>query len=142
MAHTDQLDLLRAMLTGDFDKQGEVSGQLTQDDWSQYGVVIGAAFFLAVRQRLGSGYSPADVVNLVADVRLRFDPDGDSYDPRAAELLVRAALGESTETEHYSDKTIVGIQAITVGALAADGSIGNVDEFLSKVETLAAQWDD
>jgi len=141
MATADQLDLLRATLTGDFDRQNEIRARFAEDDWSGYGVLIGAAFFVAVRRRLGGGYAPADVINLVAQVRSRFDPDGDTYDPRAAELLVRSALGEDTPTQQYSDKAVVGIQTLTVGALAADGGIGNIEEFISKTDALAAKWD-
>ena len=141
MPTTDQLDALRAMLKADFDRHAQLTERLDQrGGWPDYGILIGAAFFLGVRKRFADGHTPADVIDFVAQVRERFDPDGNSYDPHAGELVVRSALGERGLTADLPDKTVLALQTVIVGSLAADQQLGDVDDFLREVEALATKW--
>jgi len=93
VATNDQLALLRAMAEGDFERH-EAQSLRTSGGLDNHGTVIGAAFYLAVRRQFERRYRPDDVIRLVADTRAMFDQTGDVIDPRAAELIVRSALGE------------------------------------------------
>src|SRR5512142_803546 len=95
MATTEQLAMLRAMVDRDFDRHEEMSHALRESGGLDgYGEIIGAAFFVAIRMQFKDRYSPEDVIRLVADTRAVLDRTGDLIDPRAAELVVRSALGE------------------------------------------------
>jgi len=89
VATNDQLALLRAMAEGDFERH-EAQSLRTSGGLDNHGTVIGAA----VRRQFERRYRPDDVIRLVADTRAMFDQTGDVIDPRAAELIVRSALGE------------------------------------------------
>ena len=141
MPTSDQVAAFRAMLHADFERYQQLAEQLDANgQWSEYGTLIGAAFALAVRKHLGRDGSPADVIKLVAELRTQFDPDGDSLDPHAFELLVRSALGEDVDLAGVSDNTVVQMQVVGVGGLAAAGRLGDVDEFAERAEALADKW--
>lgn len=143
MPTTEQIATLRAMVAADVDRHEELTTQLDamSNGWEGYPILIGAAFFLAVRARLDSRRSPANIIRFVAGVRERVDATGDMYDPRSLELMVRAALGEEGAGSDLSDTTKLRAQAIVVGALGADGSLGDPDEFLREVVPLATRWE-
>jgi hypothetical protein len=141
MTRSEQFTLLRAMVEGDFDRHERLAHALRDSGGlDSYGLVIGAAFRLAVRQQFDRRYSPDDVIRLVADTRILFDQDGDTIDPRAAELLVRSALGEHGRLGDVPGAKKVEIQVAVCSYLAHEGRLGEADAFIGKVEALVADW--
>lgn len=141
MATTEQLDMLRAMVSADFDRHEEISHRLhAAGELEGYGSVIGAAFYLAVRKQFPSGHSSAEVIRLAADVRAIFDKTGDEIDPRAVELMIRSALGEADLASEVPDATVIQIQMITVSALAGEDKLGDPNEFMDLVQKLLDRW--
>jgi hypothetical protein len=137
----DQFTLLRAMVEGDFDRHEQLAHTLRDSGGlDTYGLVIGAAFRLAVRQQFDRRYSPDDVIRLVADTRMLFDRDGDTLDPRAAELLVRSALGGHGRVGDLPGAKKVEIQVAVCSYLAHERRLGEPDVFIDKVEALVADW--
>lgn len=141
MATAEQLDILRAMVTADFERHDELLGQVSSEGgWEGYGEVIGAAFYIAVRKQFPDGANPQGIIRLVADVRERLDRTGDDIDPRAAELLVRSALGEADLASQLADATVVQLQMVTVSVLAAEERLGTPDDFMNEVKALLDRW--
>jgi hypothetical protein len=141
MATAEQLEVLRAMVGGDFERQEVLTNRLHEaGGLDDYGTVIGAAFFLAVRKQFPQRYSAEDVIRLVADTRALIDQTGDQMDPRAAELVVRSALGESGLLANVSDEAVVQAQVAISSYLAGEGKLGDPDAFMAEVKNLLEEW--
>jgi hypothetical protein len=67
-------------------------------------------------------------------------PYGSTIDPRAAELVVRSALGEHGRLGDVSGAKKVEVQIAVCSYLVHEGRLGDPDEFMHKVETQVAQW--
>lgn len=116
----DQVATLRAVLSRDSAAYEPLRDRLDRTDgWKGYTVLVAAAFFEAVDRRFGAGWSEADIVNFVADVRARHLKDPDVLDPRVAERLILHALGKGSISD-LDDGTVAGGQAIVLRALVAD----------------------
>lgn len=114
---------LRAMLAGDSEGYEMAARQMAHgaESW-QWGVLIAAAFCLAVQGRFAEGYTDADVIRLVADERTRFtNPDRD-FDPRIAEQLVHAALGHGS-AEGLPAEERARVQIAFLMGLVADAEL-------------------
>lgn len=141
MATAEQLEVLRAMVKGDFERQEELTNRLHESGGlDDYGTVIGAAFFLAVRKQFPQRYSAEDVIRLVADTRALIDQTGDQMDPRAAELVVRSALGESGLLANIPDEAVIQAQVAISSYLAGEGKLGDPDAFMAEVKRLLEEW--
>lgn len=143
MATTEQIDMLRAMVEADFDRHEEISHRLRdQGELDGYGTVIGAAFFLAIRMQFPDAKgTPAEITRLVADTRAVFDLTGDLIDPRAAELVVRTALGEPEAANSFDDATVIQAQMAVASFLAGEQRLGDTDKFMERAQNLIAQWE-
>lgn len=143
MPMAEHLKMLRAMIEGDFDRHQEISNRLqAEGSLDEYGIVIGAASFIAIRKQFESkrGYSPEDVIQLVADARIMFDLSGDVIDPRVAELVIRTALSESGLLDGVPAAKVVEAQMIICSYLSATEKLGNPDEFMHEAESLIDEW--
>lgn len=141
MPTNDQLAMLRAMAEGDFEWHKRLADLLhASGGLDDYGEVIAAAFFLAVRRQFPQRYCAEDVIRLVADTRAQFDLTGDLLDPRAAELVVRCALGERGLLDGIGDSTVVQTQVVVTAYLALEGRLGDPDLFMSNVQPLLDEW--
>jgi hypothetical protein len=133
--------MLRAMAEGDFERQEEISHALrASGGLDGYGEIIGAAFFIAIHLQFQERYSPEDVISLVARTRVRVDRTGDILDPRAAERIVRSALGEGGLLADVPAKTIVEAQMAICSYLAAERRLGEPGAFVQEVEKLLEEW--
>lgn len=143
MARSEHIDMLRAMVTADFERHEEISHRLADSGGLDgYGTVIAAAFFIAVRKQFpNGGHTPADVTRLVADTRAIFDRTGDAIDPRAAELTVRSALGEPEAAKDIDDATVIQMQIVVTSFLAGEQRLGDTDKFMEQTQRLIARWE-
>lgn len=136
---------LRALLAGDFDQWERLVEELDRTDgWGDgYPLLINAAFFHAVDRRFGKDGTHADVVRFVAETRARFDPDGQTIDPHAAELLVRSVLEPDAVAEAVAglgDATVVETEGVLLGQLiTVDERLAGeqLDEFIAEARKLA-----
>jgi hypothetical protein len=141
VATSEQLEMLRAMVDGDFDRHQQLSNALKESGGlDDYGEVIGAAFYIAVRMQIPKRYSAEDVIRLVADTRALVDRTGDVIDPRAAELVVRAALGEHEQAAALPDKDVVETQMAVCSFLAFERRLGDPDVFMDEVRKVLDEW--
>jgi hypothetical protein len=141
MATAEQLAMLRAMVDGDFDQHKELSDRLhAAGQLDEYGEVIGAAFYIAIRMQFPERYSAEDVIQLVANARSMFDQSGEVINPRSAELVVRGPLGEYDSAANIPDEEVVQTQVVICSYLAAEGRLGDPDAFMGKVRELLDEW--
>jgi hypothetical protein len=141
VATPEQIAMLRAMVEGDFDRHKELSDQLhAAGQLNEYGEVIGAAFYIAIRMQFPERYSAEDIIDLVADARALFDLTGDAINPRSAELVVRGPLGEYEGAETIPDEEVAQIQVVICSYLAAERRLGEPGAFVQEVEKLLEEW--
>jgi hypothetical protein len=141
MPTNDQLAMLRAMVEGDFDWHERLAHLLrASGGLDGYGEVIAAALFIAVRRQFPQRYCAEDVIRLVADTRALFDLTGDQVGARAAELVVRCALGQHGLLNEMPDAAVIQAQMAVTAYLAFEGRLGDPDVFMSKVQGLLHEW--
>jgi hypothetical protein len=90
----EQVAVLRAFLEGDPEIDRMVLPMATEERAGAFGGLLYSAFSRAVRKRFSPAWTSSDVVSFVASTRLAFLGSGIDIDPSAAEILIRAALGE------------------------------------------------
>jgi len=141
MVTDDQVVALRAFLAGDFAEHDRLTQHLDETDgWDGYPALLGAAFLEAVDRRFATGYTRADVIQLVTDARGRFDESGEVLDPTAAERLVLAVLGEGS-VDDLNDKIRARTQVLLLGELITKENLEDavLDEFMESARDLANQ---
>jgi hypothetical protein len=144
---TDQyVAALRAMLTGD-GEYDQLSAELQARDGARSGDVIsaltGIALFTAARRRFPDGWTNADVVRLVGQVRARFADETGDIDPRTAEGTLRGALGDAAAAENLDKGAMaVAVPALLSVLLDQQGISGAaaIEAFLADVRPLADAW--
>jgi hypothetical protein len=129
------------MVDKDFKRHRELSNALhASGRLTGYSEVITAAFYIAVRRQFPERYSAEDVILLVADARAMFDQTGDVINPRSAELVVRAPLGEYEGAAHVPDEEVAKIQVVICSYLAAEDRLGDPEVFMGEVRKILDEW--
>ena len=129
--------LLRDLATGRVRDYQHRLRKFDELDWQRYGLLLAAAFRLAVDRRFRPGQDRAPIIRFVASVRERYDHTGYDVDPTLAEALVWAALDERRPVP--MERRAVAVQTLlVVGLLTDDGlSRAELDEFLSTAEAIS-----
>jgi hypothetical protein len=139
----EEVATLRTYLSGDMDEYRRMQQQLDPvAARSGYSALIAAAFFEAVDRRFAKpGTTTADIIKYVADVRARSARASDALDPRAAERVIRHALGDGSIRD-LDDDTVIGAQIVILSALIADEQLdaSGLDQFMAEARKLADQW--
>ena len=129
---------LRAFLTLEDDEAQPRTGQLVDDDVKGYGGLLYAAFITAAHRRFSPAWTAADVVRYVAAARAELLQDDITIDPRASEILLRRALGDTVTTD--SDEEInarAQIFLLSEMIAAEDLDTAELDAFLAQARALA-----
>lgn len=139
----EEVTTLRAYLAGNVAEYRRLHEQLDPVAARRgYAALIAAAFFEAVDRRFARpGTTARDIVEYVADVRGRSARVGEALDPRAAERLIRHALGDGSIAD-LDDETVIGVQILILSALISDEQLDDagLDQFMAEVRKLADQW--
>ena len=137
---------LRAFLTGDGTYE-RLSDQLQARDGEHSGrlfsALTGMALFAAARRRFPAGYTNADVIRLVGQVRARFAGPSDGIDPVVAEGTLRGALGDAAAADNLDRAAMaMAVPALLFVLLEQEGMSGGaqLDGFLADVRPLAEVW--
>jgi hypothetical protein len=137
---------LRAFLTGDgtYERLSEYlqarDGQLSGDHFS---ALTGMALCTAARRRFPAGYTNADVIRLVGQVRGRAGDPSDNVDPLVAEAVLRGALGDAAAAENLDQAAMaMAIPALLLILLEQNDVADDegVDSFLADIRPLADAW--
>ncbi|MFV2017810.1 hypothetical protein [Micromonospora sp. LOL_023] len=138
---TPYLELLRELAHGDPDIYRERCQQLDTAGWQELGLVLGAGFFLAARERLGNRTTKGEVIQLVAEIRSKLASTKLDLDPELAEkMLVSALTGETGEVEDAEQGALLETELVVLWHLLGDASEEELDRFLVEVDQLAEEW--
>ena len=138
----EQVAALRSYLQGDPAEYLPAHQNLIDTGGAEgYGVLVYAAFVQAVRRTYGPTYDPADIIHFVADLRAFLSDLPDLIHPRAAENLIRRALGDPV-TDDLDEETKARTQLVLLTVLAADAQLDGaaLEEFLNTARTTANRW--
>jgi hypothetical protein len=127
----DEGEILHAFLVGNDEKCVRLIEQLREaGGLAEFGVLFSTAFVVAVRRRFGPNRPAAEITRFVSSLPAR---PGEDIDPRAAEYLIRAALGEAP-ADGLDDNT-KAIQVNLLDYLIADEKLDEsaLEEFLAQV---------
>jgi hypothetical protein len=135
-------EALRLFLTGD-GAFGQLSSQLEKRDGHDggdvYAALVGMAFVVAARRRFGPSYRSGDVIRLVAHARTALQDSSGEIDPRTAERMLRAVLGDNSTADGLDEQaralTIPALLAVMVDQLGLSNS--DLDAFLAEARSLA-----
>ena len=111
-----------------------------------YPMVVYSAFALAVRRRFSPTYTKAQVARYVADLRIFLDEDAVQINPRVAENMVRAALGDETLTDRElqgaDESAMVAVELSILTDLVHQARLdaAQLEEFLREAEHQAQGW--
>lgn len=135
------LELLRELTHGDPGAYRERCRQLDEAGWRELGLVLGAAFFLAARERLGERTTRGEVIRLVAEVRSKFADTTLNLDPELAEkMLISALTGETGDVEDAEQGALLETELVVLWHLLSDAPADKLDRFLAEVDQLAEEW--
>lgn len=135
------LELIRELVKGDVDAYRQRCEQLDEKGWDELGLVVGAAFFLAARQRQLAFAGTADVIRLVADARAEIAGTGFDLDPTIAEkLIVATTTGDTSELDDLDPGLIVQSEMLLLWKLLRPLSDDEMSQFLTEVDALAERW--
>ncbi|WP_326551144.1 hypothetical protein [Micromonospora sp. NBC_01813] len=138
---TPYLELLRELTHGNPDTYRERCQQLDAAGWQELGLVLGAGFFLAARERLGNRTTKGEVIRLVAEIRSTFASTKVDLDPELAEkMLISALTGETGEVEDAEQSALLETELVVLWHLLGDASEDKLDRFLVEVDQLAEEW--
>jgi hypothetical protein len=136
----EQAAVLRAFLEGDPETDRMALQMATEERAGAFGALLYAAFSQAVRKRFSPAWTSADVIGFVASTRLAFRESGLDIDPRAAETLIREALGDPVITDFNSTVfLLVLVQIILDEELDDDGLTGFLAEARNDADARLAQ---
>jgi hypothetical protein len=132
---------LRALLageSGEYERLYENLDSATRR--TDYPAMIDAAFFEAVDRRFDKGKA-SDVVEFVGDVRSQSVTLEEQIDPRVAERLIQAVLGDGS-IDDIDDKARFSTEVILLALLIADEQLDDtgLDEVLDGARKLADRW--
>jgi hypothetical protein len=115
-----EMVVLRAEIAG----EDEVARRAARDQLAASGQLAGleslqyAAFVIAVRRKFAAGWTSAEVIRYVAQVRGLLSERPDLLDPQAAETEIRRALGDNTAAPAQPG-VVATAQMILLSALTA-----------------------
>lgn len=112
------IDILRALLEGDFDTYQHLHAELPREQRPAFAVVLTAAFNEAVVRWFGEGRSVADVVEFVAEARAQYPRTAETLRAEDAEYAIREALGDELLTGELSAKARGAAQTAMLFAIA------------------------
>lgn len=137
---------LRSLLEGR-PEASEAYASVTDDAAaSGYTMVIYSAFAVAVRRRFSPKYTHAQLARYVADLRISFGKDASQINPRVAESMMRAALGDETlkAREPYGADlpTLVAAELAILDDLVQGAGLdeAGLDELLNEAADGARKW--
>ena len=133
--------LFRAAIGGDAEGIDSATARLDADGWAGSVRHVFAVFGQAVQRRFPPGYTRADIVRFVADVRAAsHDPGSMSAD--TAEELVRVALGELDLDPELGFEEVVTPQISLAVAILRDERLSDaeLDAFFTGVEEQVEGW--
>jgi hypothetical protein len=134
---------LHAHLVGEYDEFERLCARPEMlDAKTGLDTLHAATFIESVHRRFDQQRSTAEIIQFVAAVRARLDPEtADELDPGRAERLIKVTLGEMPPDPDLDD-TAKALQIPLLNALIADERLDDsgLKELLTKARALADKW--
>ncbi|MDG4791446.1 hypothetical protein O7626_37085 [Micromonospora sp. WMMD1102] len=138
---TAYLELIRELVNGDAEAYRERCAELDEKGWDELGIVVGAAFFLAARQRRVTFQDEAAIIRYVAETRAEMADTSFDLDPAVAEKLFAATTtGDTDELDNVDPNLIIESEMLLLWKLLRPLSADELSRFLAEVDSLSAQW--
>lgn len=133
---------VRALLVDD-DHAVKLAARLNDSDAHVYGLLLQAVLSLAAGRRFASGYNDGDVIRYIAKVRLGTDVRAEDLglDPKAAEAVLRHALGKETafgDEAPTQMRAVMALLTVLLSELELDGP--GLDSLLAEARQHANHW--
>lgn len=130
---------LRAALIGDADAFDRIDYELGLGDGRDFPALLTAAFIAACHLRFPSGWSVADVIKFVGQVRVR-DGDRVPVSPTLAEQMILSALRD-TPLPGPADATVAAYTQFVLTRRLVSGLSGErLSLLLAQAQDGADQW--
>lgn len=132
---------LRALVTEDMDTFRRLHGQQDADERRVFAVVLTAAFNQAASDKFGKHSTVSDVIEFVAEARVRY-VGPETVNSEDAERVIRAALGEDDLIDAMDAYTFGAAQTAMLIALVQDGSFSGeaIETLLTSAEKQARSF--
>lgn len=137
------MDAAKAYFMGDDQGAAALTIRLSDADARAYALLLQAVLSLAARRRFAPDCNDGDVIRYVAKVRIGTDARTEDLDldPKAAEAVLRHALGTPTPLEADAQTQMRAVMALlTVVLSELDLDESGIDEFLDGARKLAGRW--
>ncbi|MBF9135037.1 hypothetical protein I0C86_39870, partial [Plantactinospora sp. S1510] len=135
------LELLRELARGDSEGYRRRCDELDAQGWGELALVLGAAFYLAVRKRLAMSSDQASIIRYVAHARVEMLGTGFDLDPKVAESLIRIATTDDiSEVEDLDSDLAIEAEMLLLWSLLRSLPESELSRFLAEVDTLSQQW--
>jgi len=135
------LDLVRELPKGDPEAYRETCARLDDAGWEDLALVVGAAFFLAARRKLGSSAGKDAAIGFVAGKRAEMSHSGFDIDPIIAERLILSTMDwGADELDDVDGDAVIETQLFLLTGLLDGISNDEMSDYLVKVDSLVEQW--
>lgn len=133
----EQVAAVRAYLTDSDDCDRLFARLNLGGSYDGTSALFAMAFLEAVNQRFAPTWTVSDVIRFVAHARTWWGEQADDMNPRDAEHLIRAMLGDGSP--HELDETAKVLQIPLLRVLIADKDLDDagIDDFLGRVRERA-----
>jgi hypothetical protein len=137
----EQVAALRAQLARQPEEHLRLLGLLDATAKAGYRALASAAFVVAVPRRFARDVSPAEVIELVGNVRARSPQAADQVDPVIAERLVLGLFNDEP-LDGIDARRSFKAQLLLMVAIIGDEHLGDagLDAFLAEARKLADEW--
>ena len=132
---------LHAALTGDADAFDRIDREIGLGDDRDFPALLTTAFIAASHLRFASGWSIADVIKFVSQVRIR-DGDRVPIRPTLAEQMLLSALRDTPFSVPADATATAYTQFILMRKLVSDLGDGRLSLLLAQAQDSANQWID
>lgn len=134
--------ILEASLRGDFDEAERLNAELGDIPFSESAVLVGAAFYVAVKHQFREDSNHAAVIAFVNEAMAEYANAQPPMNSVTAEALVRAALGESELMRGIEAEEAVPTQLSLVYKVVQDAQLSgdDISALLDQSERLATRW--
>ncbi|WUH96970.1 hypothetical protein OHR68_25905 [Spirillospora sp. NBC_00431] len=137
----EHIAALRSLLQGDPGASEKYASGTDDAAASGYTMVIYSAFAVAVRRRFSPKYTHAQLARYVADLRISLGADASQINPRVAESMMRAALGDETLKDHEPYGADLSTMVVAELAILDDLAQGaELDDLLNEAADHAHRW--
>lgn len=109
--------ILRALIAEDWDQFERLHAAQRPEDRQAFAVVLGVTVVKAVTERFGASPEDRDIIDFVADARVRLVGPG-ALVPEDAERVIRSALGQGDLISDMDGKALGSAQTSLLFSLA------------------------